>query len=162
MVMTITEAITLATELKNQHFELRTWSVTLHNRKRSFGTCNHLKKEIQLSRLLIPTMTDAGVKDTIIHEIAHALTKGHGHDYTWKRKCIELGGNGQRLGGIDKFIDGKNGIVEFNKIQSKYVLTCPVCGHKYYKHRKPTQSLGCGKHGGGYNPMYELVLTQNY
>jgi predicted SprT family Zn-dependent metalloprotease len=162
MVMTITEAITLATELKNQHLDLRDWSISINNRKRSFGLCSYSKKEIQLSGMLIPHMNDEGIKDTIIHEIAHALTKGHGHDYTWKRKCIELGGNGQRLGYEDKYEKGQDGKIEFHKANSKYTLTCPVCGHQSFLNRKPTRSYSCGQHGRGYNPMYKLVLTQNY
>lgn len=160
--MTIREAIYLATELKNQHSELLHWTVTLNGRKRSFGICNHNIRQIQLSQLLIPAMTDNAIKDTIIHEIAHALTKGHGHDYVWQRKCVQLGGNGQRLGGNDKFIGGSDGRADFHKTQAKYTLTCPVCGCESYKNRKPTRNYGCGKHGGGYKEMYKLVLSQNY
>jgi len=34
----------------------------------------------------------------ILHEIAHALTPGAKHGYTWKLKCIEIGGDGNTLG----------------------------------------------------------------
>jgi hypothetical protein len=33
---------------------------------------------------------------------------------------------------------------------------------KYFKHRKPKTSKGCGMHGGGYKAEYKLILTQNY
>jgi hypothetical protein len=50
---------------------------------------------IGLSRLLV--VNDViQVTDTILHEIAHALTLGDGHGYAWKRKCIEIGAKPER------------------------------------------------------------------
>lgn len=160
--MTVTEALLLANDLKNKHIELLTWSVTHNRRKRSFGVCSYTKREIQLSILLIPTMTDEAIFDTIVHEIAHALTPGHGHDNIWKRKCIELGGDGQRTGSSEKFKDGLDGKIQFHKVASKYTLTCPCCGYTTFMNRKPKRSYSCGKHGVGYDSRYKLILTQNY
>ena len=106
-------------------------------------------------------MSDKSIFDTIVHEIAHALTKGDGHGYFWRKKCIELGGDGQRVGGSDKFENGNLGKIEFRKTTSKYTLTCPVCDEKSYVNRIPKRACSCGKHGRGYNPMYKLVVTQN-
>ena len=42
------------------------------------------------------------VRDTILHEIAHALVgPGHGHDAVWKRKCREVGARPERCGQAD-------------------------------------------------------------
>ena len=37
------------------------------------------------------------VLNSILHEIAHALTPGSGHNAIWARQFKAIGGNGQRL-----------------------------------------------------------------
>lgn len=160
--MTINQAITLANKMLSKHSELKYWNASTNNRKRSFGVCNYTKKQIELSSYLIPVMTNKGIKETIIHEIAHALTPGHNHDKVWKLKCIELGGTGQRCGGSEKYMDGEKGRKLAQQKMAKYTLTCPECGAIYHKNRKPTVDSSCGKHGRGYNPKYKLIIYQNY
>lgn len=160
--MTINQALTLARKLMKNHSELRLWSVTTNKRKSAFGVCNYTKRQIELSMLLVPVMTDEGIKETIIHEIAHALTPDHHHDRVWKAKCIELGGTGNRCGGSEKYMDGEKGREINEQKMAKYTLTCPECGEIYHRNRKPTRATSCGKHGRGYNPKYKLVVTQNY
>lgn len=59
---------------------------------RTLGNCNHWQKKIKISRHLVELNDWEKVKDVVLHEIAHALVGvGHGHDRTWKSKCIELG-----------------------------------------------------------------------
>lgn len=157
------EVIELANKLKNQHSELLGWKVTLNNRKRSFGLCSYNKREIQLSSTLIPYMTDDAIKGTIIHEIAHALCPNHGHDYYWRRVCIHLGGNGERVGGSERFKDGQQGKTQFQKAQSKYTYTCPSCGKETFVNRILKRSCSCAFCSNGkYNEKYKLVITQNY
>lgn len=160
--MTIKEALNLATDLKNKHSELSNWTITLNRRKRSFGVCSYTKREIQLSSELIPVMSDKAIFETIVHEIAHALTKGDGHGYYWKRCCISLGGDGQRCGNSDKFEDGNLGRIQFHKTASKYTLTCPSCGNQSFVNRLPKRACSCGLHGRGFNPLHKMVLSQNY
>lgn len=160
--MTTTETLILCTELKNKHSELNTWKISFNKRKSSFGLCNYTDKEIQLSSVLIPTMTDKAIFETIVHELAHALTKGHGHDSIWRRKCIELGGDGQRVGGSEKIVGGEDGKIIFMKSNYKYTLTCPVCDTKSYVNRLPKRACSCSKHGRYYDSKYKLTVTQNY
>lgn len=160
--MTKTEIMNLAKELMSNHIELNSWSFIFNNRKKSFGICSYNKKTIELSSYLVDSMTNSAIKDTIIHEIAHALTPGHNHDYLWKRKCIELGGDTKRCGDYTKFKDGENTQMDvFSKI-SKYTLTCPCCGYTIFMNRKPINNYSCGKHGIGYNQKYKLTIKQNY
>src|SRR5262245_33208601 len=55
------------------------------------GLCSHHDKTIILSAHHIDIHDAKMIKNTINHEIAHALTPGHGHDDTWKAKAIEIG-----------------------------------------------------------------------
>ena len=120
--MTLNQAITLAKKLLSKYPELKGWSVSPNMRKRAFGVCDYRKKLIELSAILVPAMTDEAIQDTIVHEIAHALTPGHNHDYVWKQKCIELGGDGKRCHGSEKYTDGKVGqAIVMDKI-AKYTL----------------------------------------
>lgn len=161
--MNINQAITLSKKLISNHIELKDWTATINYRKRAFGVCNYSKKQIELSAHLVPVMTDDAIKDTIIHEIAHALTRGHNHDNVWKAKCIELGGNGQRLGGADKYKDGFTGQNIVQQKLAKYTMVCPCCGKKSYKNRKPTKTMSCGICcPSRYNENYKLILIQNY
>jgi len=160
--MTINQVSFLATGLISNHSELMFWSFVFHNKKSSFGTCNHKKREIQISSLLFPVMSDEAIRDTILHEIAHALTRGHHHDYVWKSKCRELGCNSNSVGVNEMFKDGKDGHDEFRKATSKYTLICPTCGKEFYKNRAPKYDSSCNNHGKGYNSTHKLVLTQNY
>jgi len=161
--MTINQAIKLGTKILREHKELNSWTVVTNKRKAAFGVCNYSLRRIELSEILIPRCTDESIKDTIIHEIAHALTEGHNHDKVWKAKCIELGGNGKRCGGEDNYKDGAEGRNQLKAEISKYTLTCPVCGEKYHRNRRPSKQSSCGKHGTrGYDPKYKLTLAQNY
>jgi ribosomal protein L37AE/L43A len=160
--MTTRQAVLLAEKMLKEHKELRNWKVTLNRRKGAFGVCNYRYNQIELSSLLIPETTDDSILNTIIHEIAHALTPGHHHNSVWRAKFIELGGDGRRCGGQDDFKNGSNGKKEFEKKTSKYTLTCPVCGKKTYMNRRPSRIYACGQHGRGFNIKYKLTITQNY
>lgn len=160
--MTINQAVTSAKRILEKHTELKNWKVTTNKRKRAFGVCNYTYRQIELSEYKVPDMTDAAILDTIAHEIAHALTPGHNHDRIWQLKCIELGGDGKRVHGAEKFKGGEEGMRIAQEKQAKYTLVCPVCGAKYFLNRKPSNSKSCGKHGRGYNEMYKLTVTQNY
>ena len=159
--MTIRQTISLAETLLKKYPELSEWSVSTNRRKMSFGICNYRYQKIELSEFLIPHMTDEAIKDTIIHEIAHALTRGHHHDYVWKRKCIELGGDGHRVGGDEKYINATESRQKIEKA-AKYTFTCPVCGDSYGRHRRSKRSSSCGKCSRYYDEKYKLIVTQNY
>ena len=70
--MNLNDAKTLANELMNQH-GLYDWTFMFDDAKLRFGQCRHRSKEISLSRELTELNDVVHVKDTILHEIAHAL-----------------------------------------------------------------------------------------
>jgi len=72
------------------------WGFQFDRATHRFGQCRSGDKMITLSRPLVFLNTPERVRLTIIHEVAHALTPGHHHDWVWKQKCKELGGDAKR------------------------------------------------------------------
>lgn len=110
------------------------WTFRFDNAVRRFGCCRHGKKVISLSRTLSEINDWETVKLTVLHEIAHALVGvGHGHDWVWQKKCIEIGGDGKRCYDSAKV----------NTPTLAYTATCPNCGEVHQKARKPKRRLAC-------------------
>jgi len=84
-------------------------------------------KTLTLSRPLVRANSEAEVRDTILHEIAHALAgPANGHNETWKRICRRIGAKPQRLAG-----EGVNGI------KPRYVVVCGRCNRELgRRHRR--------------------------
>lgn len=145
------EAQKIATELMSKHGLIdKGWRFEFNSRKRSLGVCSHSTKKILLSKHFIPLISLSDLKNTILHEIAHALVGvNHGHDYVWRIKAIEIGCNGNRL---------YKGEV---KIEGKYKAVCPVCGKVVYKHRKPTRSYSCGSCSDKFDVRFKLDFHVN-
>lgn len=126
----------------------------LNERKASAGITHYLKNKsngerfvlIELSKNYINSKKKVkreDIKNTILHEIAHALV-GHkeGHNKVWKDKAIEIGCTGDRC--CQRFYE----ISEY-----KYNLICEE-GCKIPRHRLSKKfkdalkkkGLTCGKH----------------
>ena len=133
--MNLVEAQNLAVNLMQQH-GLHTWRFEFDRAKRRFGCCNYTLKLITLSSELVRINEVEQVRDTILHEIAHALVgHKHGHNAVWQRKAIEIGCNGERC------FSGE----DTNLVTGKYIATCPKCNHVHTKHRRPKKVASCGK-----------------
>jgi predicted SprT family Zn-dependent metalloprotease len=159
--MQLTEAKKLAINLMEQHGLLdKGWYFEFDNARRRFGVCRYGTKSIGLSKHLVSLNDEARVKNTILHEIAHALVgPGYGHDHVWRRKAIEIGCDGQRC--------YSSKVVETP--ESRYIAECKGCG-KVHKRHKMTRSLkfgssSCGTCSNGrYNPIFKLewILNPNF
>lgn len=134
------QARLLASELMALH-GLRDWLFTFNKRKRHLGLCFHEAKTIAVSIYLVERNEIEEVRDTILHEIAHALVgPEHGHDRTWKRKCLEIGARPQRCGQADM-------------PRGRWQAKCGGCGSEYHRHRRPKRLTGwhcrsCGPERG--------------
>ena len=93
--MKLSDAQTLVDTLMAQHLDLAWWSFRFDNAKRRFGQCRHRRGiiggRITLSRVLVELNDEPEVRDTVLHEIAHALTPGACHGWAWKQACILVG-----------------------------------------------------------------------
>jgi len=68
------------------------WRFVFDNARSRFGQCSYRRRVISLSKHLVALNGVEEVNDTILHEIAHALTgAGHHHDHVWKDMCVRVG-----------------------------------------------------------------------
>lgn len=74
-------------------YGLKDWSVRFNTNPESrfLGMCSHKDKCIILSAHHVDIHPTPDVTNTIKHEVAHALTYGHGHDDVWATKAREIG-----------------------------------------------------------------------
>ena len=160
--MTISETKKIAADLMKMHgLTYDGWRFEFDNARRRAGVCKYRSKTIGISKYLLPHMSAAMVKDTILHEIAHALVGSHhGHDIVWQRQAMAIGCNGKRCYSPQRDLANYE---ETLAVQSKYTLTCPTCGRKTALQRQPKRDRSCGTCSGGtYNPRHKMIVTQNY
>jgi predicted SprT family Zn-dependent metalloprotease len=135
--MELGAAMTLATELMEEH-GLRDWTVTLDRAKTRAGSCRWTGREISLSSHLTRLHDEAEVRDTILHEIAHALVgPGHGHDAVWRARAVAIGSSGRRCTSSDA-----------PSVPGSWLGRCRA-GHLVHRHRRPTRLLFCRRCLGG-------------
>jgi len=129
--MDIRDALQLAEELVLEH-GLEGWTVTFDRAKTRAGACRPARREIGLSIPLTRLHTEAEVRDTILHEVAHALVGvAHHHDAVWRAKAREIGCTGARCVSP-----------EAKRIDGAWVGTCPS-GHRITRHQRPTRVASC-------------------
>jgi predicted SprT family Zn-dependent metalloprotease len=148
--MQIEDAKKLTLNLMSRH-GLSDWEFKFHNAKRIFGTCYHTRKVIALSKELVQINDVERVTNTVLHEIAHALVgRGHGHDYVWKRKALEIGCNGQRC------------FTENDTVTVKYAVEaeCKTCGKIFGFHRMPKVRRCCGICSSKFDEKQVLVFEK--
>ena len=151
--MDLIKAQQLAEKLIRKHkLDVKGWTFVYDNARRRFGCCKYRPKVITLSKYLTHLNDEKEVRNTILHEIAHALTPGHHHDWVWKAKAKEIGCTG------DRCYSSKS----VTTPESRYIAICSGCGHTHKKHRLTRSSSSCGYcSGSGYNPTYKLEFKLN-
>ncbi len=138
--MKLTEAATLARKLMNEH-GLAHVPFSFNRRKRSLGVCQfkgpYKNREykvmgIALSDKWVPYLSESEVRDTVLHEIAHALVGfAAGHNYKWKAMARKVGANPTRTAeAVPDEVRARVG-----EVHAKYRSTCGGCGQVYYFHR---------------------------
>jgi predicted SprT family Zn-dependent metalloprotease len=147
--MKLNEARQLAIDLMRLHNLPPAWSFDFDRSKVRFGKCHHGKKQISLSRYLVEINAEAEVRETILHEIAHALApRGAGHGPVWRALAQSIGCNGRRCYGH-----------EVIRPAAKYKGTCPSCRRVIHRHRRT--ALACGKCAVTFDPDYAFIWSSD-
>lgn len=141
--MSRAEAEALAADLFARH-GLTGWHLRFNRARRSAGVCDYRRRTITLSLPLLGLRPYADSLNTLTHEVAHALTKGHGHDRVWRLKHRELGGDGERC-------------VEYVDMTAPWLATCEH-GRTFTKYRAPSGTYRCRCAG---RPGDALVWLRN-
>lgn len=125
--MNLQAAVNLANEKIRQHLPNMGWTFQLDNSVKRFGQCRYRTRVISMSKHLIELNSEEQVLDTILHEIAHALTPKAHHGYEWKMACIRIGARPVRCYSTDT--------VEQPKM--RYQATCGCCNKVWQKAKRP-------------------------
>ncbi len=90
-----------AERLMEEH-GLAGWSFQFDDTSKRAGCCDYGLKVISLARLYCLVASDEEIRDTILHEIAHALAgPEHNHDQHWKSVAHSIGCTGERCHSAD-------------------------------------------------------------
>jgi SprT protein len=145
--MELAQARKLADDLMRLHKLSPKWSFKFDRSKVSFGKCHYAKKQISLSQHLVELNDENEVRDTILHEIAHALApRGAGHGPVWKSVAESIGCNGHRCFGS-----------EVIRPAPKFKGTCPTCKLVIFRHRR--MELACAKCSPVFNRKYVFLWS---
>lgn len=134
----------LALALMKQH-GLAGWQFRFNRARRRMGICFYEKEQIQvwpppfikqsgrieLSIHLVERNPVDEVRDTILHEIAHALAGPKaGHGPRWKSIARAIGARPERCS------------LAADMPKGKWRAQCPNCRCEYHRHRKPRSITG--------------------
>jgi predicted SprT family Zn-dependent metalloprotease len=140
-------AAALARRLMNQH-GLRDWALVFDNAKTRAGLCRPAQRQLGLSRPLTELHSEGEVRDTILHEIAHALVgTEHRHDAVWRAKAREIGCTGDRCVSSDA-----------GQLVGDWTGRCPS-GHTVTRHRRPTRATSCSSCSPQFDPEALIEWT---
>jgi hypothetical protein len=141
------DAARLGRVLLDEH-GLHDWNLVFDRAKRRAGVCRPGRREIGLSGPLTAIHPEAEVRDTILHEIAHALVgPQHGHDEVWRATAMRIGCSGQRCSSADA-----------PQVEGDWVGTCPA-GHRRTRHRRPQRVMACGTCSSTFDVAHLVTWT---
>lgn len=116
--------------------------------KRRKGECRRHVQQIGISKPLAELNSFECMLLTVIHEIAHALSK-HGHGEDWKQMCLNLGGDGKRTYSSSEVVTPTK----------KWLGECPNCYKTVRRHRRGKMACAtCCK--GVFNEDYLFIWKE--
>ncbi len=111
------------------------WKFEFSNDIHTVGWCWYKEKTLKFSRKYTHHGWDE-IEDTILHEIAHALVgpKVKAHGYEWQAMARRIGARPKTC--AESHVRPKD-VPDF-----KYVIKCPKCDKKWYRHRMKKRNFG--------------------
>lgn len=124
--MDLRAAQSLAVDLMVKHgLAAKGWIFSWDHARTRYGYASYRRKLISLSKPLTRVNEEPQVRDTILHEIAHALCgPGTGHGRLWKVMAHSIGARPETCGaGVG--------------VKGRYRGTCADCGKDMYRFKRP-------------------------
>lgn len=121
-----------ALTLMRQH-GLSDWHFRFDRARRRLGSCHYGQRTLTLSEPLTLLNDAAVIEDTLLHEIAHALTPGAGHGPRWRSVARQLGATPRAC------VSASSVVVP----RARYALVCDGCGARLPRYRRPRARLVC-------------------
>lgn len=125
------QAMTMGRQLMAQHLGANSpWRFRIMDTRgrRKLGCCCYNVLTIILTGWYVDHNDEAAVRDTILHEIAHALAGSKaGHGPAWKAMAEKIGAQPNRLTRSDTI----------NRPTGAYKAVCPACAQAYYRNSMP-------------------------
>ncbi|MGA8258334.1 MAG: SprT-like domain-containing protein [Nocardioides sp.] len=147
--MDLGDAFAMGEDLLAHHLP-PSWTLEYDSAKRRAGICRFDRKIIGLSAPLTAVHSEAEVRDTILHEIAHALAgPGHGHDKTWRKIAVLIGSDGNRC-----FTSEGPGLM------LPWLGTCSA-GHSLNRTRRPERVMTCGQCSSRFDLAHVFTWTHH-
>lgn len=129
-------------ELEN----LKGYYIQLGRAKVMAGSCHFSPTKIVISSKCIHNFTDMGLRNTVLHEVIHAITPREKHGGRWLEiataynKCEDLV---LFTGKISQYY---HSTYEERYARCNWVLECPDCGRVFFRIRRPSEAMvhkGC-------------------
>lgn len=127
------------------------------NHKTAIANCNRGEQKINFVLFYALHLKDFDFEQIALHEIAHALTPGHGHDSHFRNVC-------RRIGAIEKatskihYISVED-LPEHLKAKVNLIYECPN-GHTLKRTRKLTARTSCGQCSRRFDERYLFQLKE--
>ncbi|MCL2639231.1 MAG: SprT-like domain-containing protein [Phycisphaerales bacterium] len=131
---------------------LREWRFGWNRRKRALGLCRYREKRIELSLYFVRDNDERMVRETILHEVAHALAgEKAGHGVKWRAMCAKVGCKAERC-------DKGAAVMPYGRWRGR----CVGCGKEYWRHRRPMRGAKywcrtCGSEKGKVQFFMQVV-----
>lgn len=128
------------------------WRFQFDRARARFGCCRFDARLITVSRALALVNTEEECRDTVLHEIAHAIAgKEAGHGPVWKKACLLVGAKPVRCYNADTV----------RQPDPRYWAVCPRCEHRVGYFKRPATIRACRRccvkySGGRYDERFKL------
>ena len=125
--------------------------------KRAVASCNWFHHKFEIVEFYLTHLNTLDLEQVILHEIAHALTPGHGHDQYFKSVARRIGAIPEAKADFSYLTEK---MPKYLKPKLNYVYECPVCHNLSYYGRKLKNSYSCGKCSNKFDRRFILVFKE--
>jgi len=154
--MTTREEIKGEWLLQREKWGLAGWELKLSRQRRHLGYCKPVRRTISVSLLYMERNPFHIMKDTLLHEIAHAVhfieSGNTGHNNDWKEVARRVGCTPVRCASLEGL----------RVPEGKYAGVCRSCGKTVQFYRQIRRSYSCSACSPKrYDPRFILEITKN-